>query len=187
MLRLACAQFTANHDIQRNLRICRTILQQAKEKKCHAVFFPEASDEIAPHSDTKTDSSQDLGSAEFLKQLHEDARRHDIVAFVGAHQLAPSSSLSCAASSTTNNESIEESGTSERSFNTYCVLDPQRPDSASSTVYKKIHLFDVDLSADGGPRLMESQWTVPGDQLVTCPLPVPDSEASVTVGLSIVC
>ncbi len=45
--------------------------------------------------------------------------------------------------------------------------------------YRKLHFFDVDLRAAGGPRFTESACTVPGDAVVCC-----DTEVG-RLGLSI--
>ncbi|XRB00277.1 nitrilase [Pycnococcus provasolii] len=44
--------------------------------------------------------------------------------------------------------------------NSHVLIDPQ---GQVASVYRKIHLFDVDLSATGGPKLLESSFTNPGD------------------------
>ena len=43
------------------------------------------------------------------------------------------------------------------------------PNGEIASVYRKIHLFDVDLS--DGTRMMESRGTAPGDRLATAELP----------------
>jgi len=53
-----------------------------------------------------------------------------------------------------------------RPYNTSLLLGPRGQILAA---YRKIHLFDVDLP--GAPGHRESEWTHPGDEVVTAPLP----------------
>ncbi|MFA5112187.1 MAG: carbon-nitrogen hydrolase family protein [Desulfobaccales bacterium] len=53
-----------------------------------------------------------------------------------------------------------------RPYNTSLLLGPRGQILAG---YRKMHLFDVDLP--GAPAHRESEWTHPGDEVVTAPLP----------------
>lgn len=57
----------------------------------------------------------------------------------------------------------------KRIHNTHVVVDHQ---GAIKAVYRKAHLYDVDLSADGGPKLLESAQTLPGDRVVVIDSPI---------------
>jgi predicted amidohydrolase len=57
---------------------------------------------------------------------------------------------------------------SERCHNTSVLL---APDGAVAAVYRKIHLFDVDLSAQGGGCYRESARIAPGDEVVVAETP----------------
>ncbi len=56
----------------------------------------------------------------------------------------------------------------ERVHNTSVLLDP---DGALAAVYRKIHLFDVDLRAEGGNRYCESERVAPGEEVVVADTP----------------
>jgi predicted amidohydrolase len=45
------------------------------------------------------------------------------------------------------------------------------PDGEIAAVYRKIHLFDVDLAAHGGGRFLESAAVAPGAEVVVAPTP----------------
>ena len=61
-----------------------------------------------------------------------------------------------------------EATRSERVYNTSVLLDPQGDTVA---VYRKIHLFDVDLSAQGGGHFQESKTIEPGEDPVLAATP----------------
>jgi deaminated glutathione amidase len=56
----------------------------------------------------------------------------------------------------------------ERVHNTSVLL---APDGSLAAVYRKIHLFDVDLAAQGGSRYCESAAVAPGSELVVAETP----------------
>jgi predicted amidohydrolase len=56
----------------------------------------------------------------------------------------------------------------ERVYNTSVLLDP---DGALAAVYRKIHLFDVDLREQGGNRYCESERVAPGEKVVVADTP----------------
>jgi predicted amidohydrolase len=69
-----------------------------------------------------------------------------------------------------------------RLHNTSCVYGP---DGARLAVYRKVHLFDVDVP---GAEYRESDLITPGDQLVTVDVPVtgaPGDGATIRLGLSV--
>lgn len=60
----------------------------------------------------------------------------------------------------------EEGPDDSHIHNTHVVLDDR---GQTAAVYRKIHLFDVDVPS--GPVLLESRFTAPGTQAVTCASP----------------
>ena len=177
MLRLACAQFTATADVRRNLRICADIVRRAKQLRCQAVFLPEASDCIDSPSDAtendggnnRNDRTADLATTDqgeqiFLRELAAESGRQGIDTFVGVHEYPPGMAVSEASSS------ASSSYDTSKCFNAYCAVSGRTGQVAGT--YRKIHLFDVDLSDEGGPKLMESRWTRAGRELRTQRLPI---------------
>ena len=63
---------------------------------------------------------------------------------------------------------VERAADPQRTYNTSLVFGP---DGALLATYRKLHLFDVDLTGVGGPRFTESARTVPGDAVVACDTP----------------
>ncbi|KAG0380210.1 Carbon-nitrogen hydrolase [Mortierella sp. AD032] len=83
----------------------------------------------------------------FLKGICDEAKQLGIGCSVGIHEKSPLQG---------------------RLYNTHVLISPQGDITSS---YRKIHLFDVNI-APNGPRLMESNTTVPGDT-VTPPVSTP--------------
>lgn len=72
-----------------------------------------------------------------------------------------------AAAAAAREEQEEKQGApAEKVFNAHVVVDPR---GRIAAVYRKIHLFDVDVP--GGPVLLESRTTLPGKRLVVVPGP----------------
>ena len=72
-------------------------------------------------------------------------------------------------------EAVE--GESTRYANTSLVIDGTVPEAPITCHYRKLHLFDIDIK--GGESQRESDWIVPGQQVVATPI------AGVQTGLSI--
>jgi len=72
-------------------------------------------------------------------------------------------------------------GGGQRLYNTSCLIGP---DGAVRAVYRKMHLFDVDL---GGTTFRESAIMAAGDELTVAPLPPQSTEGGpdTVVGLSL--
>ncbi len=64
--------------------------------------------------------------------------------------------------------SLPEQRGDARVHNTSVVVDPE---GQLRAVYRKIHLFDVDLAAAGGGRFRESERIAPGDEVVLAETP----------------
>jgi predicted amidohydrolase len=69
--------------------------------------------------------------------------------------------------------SVSERGPEGKAFNTSVLIGPDGEDLA---VYRKIHMFDVDV---GGLSYRESEYEEAGEEIVTAPLP------EATIGLSV--
>ena len=64
--------------------------------------------------------------------------------------------------------SFPEASVDGRVHNTSVLL---TPDGSLAAVYRKIHLFDVDLAAQGGARFQESAHIAPGSEVVLAETP----------------
>ena len=149
---VAVVQMCATADVERNLRATEALVADAAAAGAEAVFAPETFTFIGPGR----------LRAEILEPLPEGGpifeRCRAMAAGNGVHFVF----------------GFHETGPQGRAYNTCVHLDPAGEIRA---MYRKIHLFDVDLA--DGTRLLESRYTEPGDALVTTELPFG------TLGLSI--
>lgn len=142
---IAIAQLCADNDVLKNLSVCKDLVARASEQGAEVVFLPEAfayigSDrEMKSHLETLEDPGPILTCCLDLAQTHE------------VHLVAGG---------------FPELAEDGRAHNTCLHI---TPDGEIVAAYRKIHLFDVDLS--DGTRMLESRSTSPGDQLVTTELP----------------
>jgi predicted amidohydrolase len=125
MLRVAVGQFTAKAKASQNLLRCKEIIQKASSMQAEALFLPEASDFIRPQR-AATSTEDDF---EFLPLLQAEALNQRLWIFCGIHE--PVKLL---------DESNEELA---KYYNTHVAISPE---GQIHTSYRKIHLFDVDLS-----------------------------------------
>ena len=85
-----------------------------------------------------------MSKSPFVIGLREDAKKHSLPISVGVHE--PS-----------------DDPQSKRIKNTLLWIDEQ---GEIAHRYQKLHLFDLDLSQDGGPVLKESTTTEPGNKIL---------------------
>jgi predicted amidohydrolase len=100
------------------------------------IFLPEASDFISRNKQETFDLTS--SSTDFLTGLQQSAKDHQIWISVGLHEAAET-----------------------KVYNTQVVVDDQ---GEIVSRYRKIHLFNVDI--ENGPRLMESDGTLAGQEVV---------------------
>ncbi|KAI9252834.1 nitrilase, putative [Phascolomyces articulosus] len=136
----AVAQFCASSIITRNASICNELIERAASQGAKAVFFPEASDFIAESTAQSVQLTTNLNESPFVKSLQDSARDKRIWVSVGVHEKSPSPS---------------------KIYNSHLLIDDQ---GNIVSVYRKIHLFDVDIK--NGPRLMESDSTNGGNAIL---------------------
>ncbi|KAI7896072.1 putative NIT2-nitrilase [Mucor mucedo] len=135
----AVGQFCATCIVSFNKTTCQDLVRQASQRGAKMIFLPEASDFVSKDKEQTLDLTRPLNDSEFLKGLVETAQEHKIWVSVGVH---------------------ESSNVSDKVYNTHVVLNHQ---GRIVSTYRKLHLFNVDI--EGGPRLMESDGTLQGDQL----------------------
>ena len=140
----AVVQMCATADVRRNLSVTSKLVEKAVDAGAGTVFAPEAFTFIGPGRERAKmlEPLPDGGSVlDQCRAMAADNRVHFVFGF---HERAPEG----------------------RSFNTCVHLDPMGEIAA---LYRKIHLFDVDLA--DGTRLLESRGTAPGDTPVVTELP----------------
>jgi predicted amidohydrolase len=139
-LRAAVVQLNSNSDKARNLETAERLVRKAAAAGATLVALPEKWNLLAP-------GEQLLAGAEPLDGPSLTAARGWARA-LGIHLLAGS---------------VSEQG-AENAFNTSVLIGPDGDDLA---VYRKIHMFDVDV---GGVAYRESDHEQAGAEIVTAPL-----------------
>jgi predicted amidohydrolase len=137
---IAAVQINGSSDIERNLSTTERWVREAAE--CGATFIatPEATTYLGPH-DKKIQLAEPLDGPT-NRRLGRLAQELSITLLVG---------------------SVAERCDDSKAYNTSLMLGPDGKIMAS---YRKMHLFDVDLSASGGVCFKESDTTARGDRLV---------------------
>jgi predicted amidohydrolase len=149
-LRAAVVQLNSNDDKARNLAAAERLVRAAAADGAELVALPEKWNLLAG-------GEQLLAGAEPLDGPSLSAAR-GWARELGIHLLAGS---------------ISEHGPEGKAFNTSVLTGP---DGADLAVYRKIHMFDVDV---GGVSYRESEHEEAGEEIVTAPL------AEAIIGLSV--
>jgi predicted amidohydrolase len=149
-LRAAVVQLNSNGDKARNLGAAERLVRAAAADGAELVALPEKWNLLAGGEEL-------LAGAEPLDGPSLGAAR-EWARDLGIHLLAGS---------------VAEAGPSGRSFNASVLIGPDGHDLA---VYRKIHMFDVDVD---GVAYRESEHEAPGEEIVTA------SVGGVAAGLSV--
>ncbi|KAK9842525.1 hypothetical protein WJX81_004325 [Elliptochloris bilobata] len=139
---------TATGDTDRNFETCRHLAQEAVRRKCSMMFLPECCTFIGRNREETLAAAQPL-EGPLMARYRGLARETGLWLSLGGFQ--------------------ETGPDAAHTHNTHVVLDA-RGDTVAA--YRKVHLFDVDQSAQGGPVLKESRGTAPGRELVACDSPI---------------
>ncbi len=162
-MRVAAVQTTAGPDRRANLEAAEALVDEAVAAGAGLVVLPEyfsvagTPSFLRQHAEPLDGPTVAWGSAV--------ARRHGIHLLAGSFPERPGGT----------------EGAGDRLHNTSCLLGP---DGSVAAVYRKIHLFDVDLD---GTSFCESATMAPGTELTVAP-PLPVTSVGlppVVVGLSV--
>ncbi|MCZ6887675.1 MAG: hypothetical protein O7H39_04190, partial [Gammaproteobacteria bacterium] len=149
---VAVVQMCATSDIEHNLSSSAPLVQGAADAGAEVVLLPEAFTYIGSNKG-KAEALEPLPQGgpilDRCRAMARDANVHLIFGFHEARQ-----------KDARQREAADEGDA--RSFNTCVHLNPA---GEIESCYRKIHMFDVDLS--DGTRLLESRGTAPGDTPVT--------------------
>ena len=146
----AAAQVCSNEDLTANLDTCKRLASEAAAQGAALLVLPENFAFLGLREQDKYEVAERLDAAApgpILASLIEMATTHGMwVIGGGMPERLPN----------------EAHGEVTRTYNA-CV--GVSPDGAIAAVYRKIHLFDIDIP--GGATLRESDSVAPGDELVT--------------------
>ncbi len=143
MARIAALQMSSGSDVDTNLNRADELLAEAARDECVLAVLPENFALMPEHSRDKAKHAERPGDGPIQSFLEDAARRNDIWIVGGSIPLA--------------------SPESERVYGACPVV---ANDGSPRGIYRKIHLFDVDLP-DSGESYRESYSMFPGDDPLT--------------------
>jgi predicted amidohydrolase len=140
---LAVGQLTSTDSVENNFELCRKLIVEARQRNCAMICLPEAFDWLGGSVALAEPLDGPL-----MTRYRELARETGIwVSYGGFHEKAEAHP--------------------GKMFNTHVVVNAE---GEIAGVYRKIHLFDVDIKS--GPRLMESDSCVSGNEIVCVDTPL---------------
>ena len=142
-IRVACVQLTSRADKAANLEKTEQLVAKAAASGADVVLLPEKWNAIGG-VETLHEAAETIEGGESVEAMRGWASRHGITLVGGSI--------------------TERREGREKLSNTSLVFDP---DGELVAVYRKIHLFDVDV---GGNRYRESEAEEPGDEAVVARL-----------------
>ena len=154
---VAAAQMTSTADVERNLAVAESLVAEGARRGAALVGLPENFAFLRSEGEPVPDAQALDGP--WVRRMADAARAHRVALLLGSLP--------------------ERVPGDARIFNTSVLLGA---DGATLAVYRKIHLFDIDLP--GMEHLKESRAVRPGDEVVTAALPVAGAPPA-TIGLSI--
>jgi predicted amidohydrolase len=143
---IAAVQINGSSDIKRNLETTERLVREAAQCGATFVATPEATTYLGPH-DKKIGLAEPLDGP-INQRLARLAKELGITLLVG---------------------SVAERKDETKAYNTSVLFGP---DGTLLASYRKMHLFDVDLSASGGVCFQESATTGRGQELVVADTPI---------------
>ncbi len=137
-MKVAALQLCAQCDVNENLRLAELWVGRAAEAGAQLVVLPEGFSFLGADEDKRHCAEELRGSGRVMTALRSWATRHAILLIAGG---------------------LPERVSEEQAppYNTSVAVGP---DGGLVGIYRKMHLFDVDL--DDGTRLTESKATTPG-------------------------
>ncbi|KAM9836504.1 deaminated glutathione amidase [Aulostomus maculatus] len=146
----AVCQLTATPDKQVNFSVCKELIERAKQGGASMVFLPEGFDYIGSSREETLALSESL-AGETVSLYAQTARNLGVWLSLGGFH-----------------ERGHNWETEQRIYNSHVIIDDK---GEIVSVYRKSHLFDVELP-EKGILLKESSFTIPGPSLM-CPVQTP--------------
>jgi predicted amidohydrolase len=145
-MRVAALQICSGEDVAANLAAATGLVEEAARAGATLVALPE-NFAFLRREGAPIPCAQSL-DGEIVETLRKLARAHSLWLLGG---------------------SFPEAVPDERRVHNTSVL--LAPDGSLAAVYRKIHLFDVDLREQGGGRHLESERVAPGSEVVVAETP----------------
>jgi predicted amidohydrolase len=163
---VAAIQLQSTSNEAQNLEVAAALIERAASYGASLVATPENTNFLGPHED-KVRGAQALDGP-VCARFAELARKHSIYVLLGSFNEANEQARAQAAAAADGPAKLG------RCNNTSVLF---APDGGRVAVYRKIHLFDVDVSEE--VRFKESATIAPGSEVVAAPTPFG------TLGLSV--
>ncbi len=143
MARIAALQMSSGSDVEANLARAGELIAEAAADGCVLAVLPENFALMPERARDKAKHAERPGAGPIQTFLSDAAKQNDIWIVAGSMPLA-----------------------SPESERVYGACPVYANDGTNRGIYRKIHLFDVDLP-DGGESYRESHSMFPGDQPMT--------------------
>ncbi|KAG8177323.1 hypothetical protein JTE90_018349 [Oedothorax gibbosus] len=141
-LTVAVCQINATADRKKNFETCKSFIDIAASKQAKVVFLPECFDHVAESKNQSIELSESLDGP-LMTEYKKLAVQHSLwLSLGGFHEKGPPE-----------NEN--------KIYNSHVLVNLN---GEIVSVYRKIHLFDVDIP--GSVRLKESDYVIPGQEIV---------------------
>ena len=148
-MRVAAIQMNSGPDVSANLGLADRLLGEASDDGCVLAVLPENFALMPERGTDKAKHAENPGAGPIQDFLVEVAKRHGVWVVAGSMPL------------------VSPEIAAERVYGACMVYDPH---GESRALYRKIHLFDVDL-VDKQESYRESQSMYPGDEVVIVDTP----------------
>jgi nitrilase len=148
-MRVAAIQMNSGSDISANLKVADKLLREAAKDGCKLAVLPENFAFMSTHSRDKVKISEAPGEGPIQKFLSDVSHRYGLWLVAGSIPL--------------NSPKID----ANRVYGACPVYDA---DGIEQAIYRKIHLFDVDL-IDKQESYRESYSMYPGDDIISVVTP----------------
>ncbi|GMT24905.1 hypothetical protein PFISCL1PPCAC_16202, partial [Pristionchus fissidentatus] len=137
---IGVCQMTNSNDMGANWKVAQGFIERAAERRCKMLFFPECFDFVGVHKEDQITLAFDESDA-FLSRFRDAAKQHGLwMSLGGFHNKDASGSLP---------------------WNSHIVIDSE---GSTRARYDKLHLFDLEIP--GKVRLMESEFSKGGSEIV---------------------
>lgn len=154
---IAVGQMTSTSDKEQNFSTCSRLIREAAARRACMVFLPEAFDYIGGSTEETLSLAEPL-QGDLIQRYRGLARDCSVWLSLGGFH-----------------EKGSGWDTDRRISNSHVILDSE---GHVVSVYRKTHLFDVDLQS--GVTLRESGFTVPGAEIVP-PVSTPGGKVGLAV------